>query len=350
MKKLNKKKILKFVRENKVKVALGGLGGLLILFLVVVGLLTIFVKPQPQGVAYLRENGMEEEMMDYDSLAPMAVSKASRGSSFRTMPIPVEEFGEGKYRSTEERKLIKNGNLSLIVKNVDEFQRKAKNIVESRGGFIAKENFSENKKISRYDRGRRVDLATSSKSGYMEVKVPNKNFDETFYSLKEISLKVNNESVSVRDVTEQYADLKTQLKNKKAEVEQYRKILAKAEKIEDILKVTQYLNTAQTQFERLQGRMNLLSNQIALSTIRINIVSEESVKVFGVTWSPLAEIKKDFAIMLNDLKDFSNDVIAFVFKLPIYILYIGGFILVLRIIWKLFLKLKSRVWEKKKKK
>ncbi len=352
MKNLSKEKVVGFVKKNKAKSTLIASGVLLISVLALGGLFSLFGSMKSYSYSDNENASSFDGGMEQDFAEPsMALLKSGRGVSGKMISPnypPNFDQGEGKYDNAADRKIIKNGNLSLVVKNIENSKNSIENIVKNNSGFISNSNFSENEDY-RYDKNGQRKLSSVRKSGYFTVKVPSKNFEKTFSELKKVALKVNNESVSGNDVTEQFADLKTQLKNKKSEVDQYRKILEKAVKVEDVLKVTQYLNTAQTQFERLQGRMNRLSNQVEMSTVSVNITSEKDIEVFGVTWSPLSELKSGFSNMVGDMKDFADDVIKFIFKLPIYILYVGGVILAGRIIWKLFLKLKRKIWEKKKK-
>jgi len=349
MKNLNKEKVLTFVKENKAKAVFLAAGLLVVLVLIINGLLAVFGVSinKSEKAGYNTYDIQQDEMMGNKAFvnSPRALSKSFKGMP--DMIYPESLPNEGRYDGTTKRKIIKNGNISMIVKNIKKAKSNIEIIVKKNNGFIQNSNFSENENY-RYNKYGEKKLLNSVRSGSFTLKVPSNSFEKTFSELKKIALKVKRESTSGSDVTEQFADLETQIKNKKAEVDQYRKILAKAEKVEDILKVTQYLNSAQSQYERLQGRMNRLSNQIEMSTIYVDIVSEKDIAVFGVTWSPLLEIKQGFSNMVGDLKDFANDVIAFVFKLPIYILYIGGVILALRLIWKLFLRLKKKVWKSKK--
>lgn len=285
MENINKEKMIKYVKGNKVKVGLIGAGGLLVLVLVLNGLIAMF---SGNDRIYNTQSGyddeyMEQEMLGSDFAAPTTMMiKSSRGISADIMPITPQS--EGAYDNADERKLVKNGNLSLVVKDIEIAQSTIKQITKNFKGFVQSSNFSENEQYGYYGNERRV--SSISKRGYFEIKVPVASFENAFSEFKKSALKVNNESISGSDVTEQYADLESQIANKKSEVTQYREIMRKASKIEDVLKVTQYLNRAQSALDSLQGRMNRLSNQVELSTIRVDIISEKDVEAFGVTWAP----------------------------------------------------------------
>jgi len=149
-------------------------------------------------------------------------------------------------------------------------------------------------------------------------------------AIKGFAVKVTREDINSRDVTEEFVDLEAQLKNYKAVEQQYISVLARAWTIEDILSVRKELDNVRNNIERLQGRINYLSRQIAMSTISVSLTSEADVKVFGIVWSPWLEIKAGLRDMMQDLVGFVNTLIAFVFKLPLLILWIA---LIAAVVW-----------------
>src|SRR5262249_33276670 len=76
--------------------------------------------------------------------------------------------------------------------------------------------------------------------------------------------------VNVRDVTEQFADLETRLKNAEAVRQRLEGLLAKAAKVEDALAVERELDRVTLIIEELKGKLRLLSELIAFSTITVN--------------------------------------------------------------------------------
>jgi hypothetical protein len=76
--------------------------------------------------------------------------------------------------------------------------------------------------------------------------------------------------VNVRDVTEQYADLEIRLKNAEAVRQRLEALLAKAGKVEDALAVERELERITQAIEQMKGRLRLLSELVAFSTITAN--------------------------------------------------------------------------------
>ncbi len=82
---------------------------------------------------------------------------------------------------------------------------------------------------------------------------------------------VQSTDVRREDVTKQYIDLESRLKNRKAEEQRYLEILEKADTVEEILKIESRLSDTREAIERLQGEMNYLKNRVEYSTITIRI-------------------------------------------------------------------------------
>ncbi len=291
------------------------------------------------------EGAMDMAMAPSDSMFEQkSISKRSYQNS---MPLEIDQ-GVNKYDKNIERKIIKNGNLSLVVKDIKKAKQEIENITSQYHGFIQSANFSENEYKNYNNRYKEV-RESISRSGYFDVKIPSKDFKAAFGDYKKVALKIENESISASDVTEQYLDLETQIKNKQAEEDQYRIILKRSGKISDVLEVTKYLNSARKERERLQGRLNYLSNQVELSSIRINIVSEKDVEILGIVWSPLKEVKAGFRNLLEDLKNLADEAIAFTFKLPILLMWLVIIFYGIKIGWKILVSLKKKIFNKKNK-
>lgn len=257
---------------------------------------------------------------------------------------PIYDDGTAAYDPTMERKLMKNGSLSLIVTDIQAARTKVEQSAESFGGFVSSVSFNEYEQFDYARNNQKI----QTRSAYIVVKVPVEHFTHAMQTFKDGALKVSSENSSADDVTEEYADLESQIKNKKAEEEQYRVLLARATKVEDILQVTQYINQARQQIEQLEGRLNYMKNNVQLSTITVNLTSEEDVSVFGVVWSPWDQIKDSFTNLIAGLVNFVNHIIAFVFFIPIIILYGLGYGVVAAAVLFIIYKVSMFVYKKVK--
>lgn len=240
---------------------------------------------------------------------------------------PAVDYGNN---SITDRKVIRNGSLSLIVDSVEKSVLQIKVVTADVKGFVANSNIYE--------------VSDDTKAGSVTVRVPAETFDNVVERIKEIAVKVEGESSDARDVTEEFVDLEAQLKNLRAEEEQYLEIMEEARKIEDILNVSQRLSDVRGRIERIEGQLKVLNSQIDMSTLTISLTSEADIEVFGIHWKPLFEIKQALRDMLDGGKEYLNAMIAFIFYLPVLALWVVTTLVIavigfriLRFVWRRFI-------------
>ncbi|MDO8572254.1 MAG: DUF4349 domain-containing protein [bacterium] len=228
-----------------------------------------------------------------------------------------------------DRKVIQSASLSIVVNKAREAVEQIKSVAKKWNGFVEYANIYE--------------TGDNRTAGSIAIRVPSKDLDEALREVKETAIKITHENVNTQDVTKQFVDLEARLRNFKAQEEQYLLILKRAEKIPDILSVTQSLSSVRENIERLQAEMNYLSAQIEMSSIAVELTAEADVKIFGVVWNPMQEIKSALNDLIESLVQFANSVISFIFFIPalalwLLVIWLGGWI-----IWKVARKLKTHL-------
>lgn len=228
-----------------------------------------------------------------------------------------------------DRKVIQSASLSIVVNKAREAVEQIKSISKKWNGFVEYANIYE--------------TSDNRTAGSITIRVPSKNLDDALREVKETAIKITHENVNAQDVTKQFVDLEARLRNLKAQEEQYLLILKRAEKISDILSVTQSLSSVRENIERLQAEMNYLSAQIEMASISVELTAEADVKIFGVVWNPMQEIKRALNDLIESLVQFANGVISFIFFIPalalwLLLVWLGGWV-----IWKVARKLKNHL-------
>lgn len=230
-----------------------------------------------------------------------------------------------------ERKLIQNGNLSLVVERVEDTITNLSKIAEKLGGRIDS--------VGLYNSG-----GAAKKQATVVMRIPAVNFGAGMEQVKSIAKKVQSENISTEDITEKFIDMQARLKNLKAEEAQYLDIMQKAVKIEDVLKVSQRLYLVRQQIEQLQGQMNYLSRQVDMSVITINLSSEPDINPTNAVWSPSTTVKEATQGLIDGFYSFLKIIIfLFLFLLPLLILWGSVTILTVWLVWKLTLGIKKRL-------
>lgn len=206
-----------------------------------------------------------------------------------------------------DQRTIKNGNLTLKVERLSEAQEKITEIAASNGGNVFSTNISRSK--------------SDIRSGTVTVRVPVANFEKTFEEVKKVATIVVRESTSGQDVTEEYLDLEARVKNKKTEEESYTRILNQAQKIEDILAITQQISNVRGEIESLEGQIKYLTSQTDMSTIIVNMSEDQEITATD-SWRPFQIVKEAVNSLVKNLQGFVNFLIvsAIVF-IPVVALY-----------------------------
>jgi hypothetical protein len=201
-------------------------------------------------------SGMFEESAEFDAIVPASMeapSVAMDSAGFAPMEVKPELIEENT--APTDRKIIRNASLNLIVEDPEHAIARIQQIVAGVSGA-----YISNSDIRDPESG----LPTT-----LTLRIPSEEFDAVIDETKSLAAEILRDTVNSRDVTEEYADIDSQLRNLKATEEQYLLILTQAEDVEDVLAVQDRLRSVRGEIEVLQGRINLLDNQIGLSTLTV---------------------------------------------------------------------------------
>jgi len=100
------------------------------------------------------------------------------------------------------------------------------------------------------------------------VRVPAEKFRETLAQITKLGDVLHREE-SVRDVTEEFFDLKARLQNMRAVRTRLEQLLAEAQGVEEALAVEKELARVTAEIERMEGKLKLMGELIAFSTITV---------------------------------------------------------------------------------
>ncbi|CAM4005620.1 DUF4349 domain-containing protein [Lederbergia lenta] len=168
---------------------------------------------------------------------------------------------------TSDRKIIHQAQLHLNVENIEQSLHSFEKKVNDYGGYIVESNvYRENE---------------DAMNGMITVRIPEKHFQPFLKDAEGEATKVLERNVTGLDVTEQYVDLESRLKSKRVVEERLLNFMEKAEKTEDLLKISDDLSKVQEEMEVLVGQIKYLENQTSYSTINISM-QESRVVVPGI--------------------------------------------------------------------
>ncbi len=223
-----------------------------------------------------------------------------------------------------EKKVIKNGNLSLKVDKTETAAEEISQIAKNQTGEVFSTNFYERVK--------------GQKNGSITIKVPVEKFESTIAQIKSVATQVISESTTGRDVTEKYSDLQAQLRNKKAEEQSFVKILDRAGDIKDVLAVTQQISRVRGEIERLEGQIRFMDSRTNMSTITIALSEDIEITPVKNNWRPWQVTKKAFSDLISNSQDFVDGTIKFIIvgipSLIPFLLFLGVIYWIGKKLWR----------------
>ena len=211
----------------------------------------------------------------YDSYnAPVPVLEARSPAAATEAPAaaaPAAPAGSVAAQSQPEqpRLIIRTADMTIVVKNTQEQLSAISTLASRYGGFVVASGTTK---------------MGNDIQGQISVRVDAKNFDTALAAIRKLAVDVRSENVRGEDVTAEYVDLGSQLKNLEAAEAQLQKIMEQATKTEDVLNVYQQLVQTRGQIDQIKGRMKYLSQSAALSTINVSLLPdalEKPVEVGG---------------------------------------------------------------------
>lgn len=261
------------------------------------------------------------------------------GEEFAEAPAAEPDFAGEALDSTAgqaqvERLVIKNANLSIAVADPANTMDEITRMAERMGGFVV------NSELYR----------TTSESGQefprarITVRVPAESLNTALEEIKSGAGEVLSENVSGEDVTQQYTDLQSRLRNLEQAEAQLRDIMEDANRTEDVLRVYNELTRVREQIEVIKGQIQYYEQSAALSAISVDIQAEEAIQPLSIgSWEPAGVAQEALQTLINALQFLANAAIWIVlFLLPVGLLLLLPVLLVIYIIRRLTRRNKSR--------
>ena len=206
-----------------------------------------------------------------------------------------------------ERIVIKNADLTIVVSDVNGRMKNIQVMAEQMGGFVVSSNLYKSY----------TNNSIEVPEAQVVIRVPAEKLDDAMEQIKKDVIDVQNETVSGQDVTSEYVDLQSRLKNLEAAEEQLNDILKNATDTTDVVNIFNQLIYYREQIEVIKGQIKYYDEAASLSGISVRIIAEETIQPIVIgKWEP-----KGVALeAIQDLIYFYQDFVSFVIRFVIYIL------------------------------
>jgi len=150
---------------------------------------------------------------------------------------------------TKFRKMIYSASLQMRVSSVEDAVQRLLDRVGQLEGYLAQRN-----------------------NNTLTCRIPATSFQTLVQEVKEYGA-VLQESMQAQDVTKKHMDLSIRLENAETARKRLLKLLEKATKVEDILKIEEQLTRLTETIERIKGELKYLNEQVAYSLVSVGFHS-----------------------------------------------------------------------------
>jgi hypothetical protein len=256
-----------------------------------------------------------------------AADAAGEGAVYLGEPAmePQAEFAEESVAAEEartadlgnvqaERLVIKNADVSIVVDDPAAALDDISALADELGGFVVSSNLYQSTSAA----------GIEYPSASITIRVPAESLSDALDRIEGQAVRVVSQSQSGQDVTSQYTDLQSRLRNLEDAEELLRQIMDEARDTEDVLNAFNQLNYITEQIEVLKGQIQYYEESAALSAISVQLIasaSEQPITIGG--WEPVGVAKDAIQSLIGALQGLVNAVIWIVlYVLPI-LLVIG---------------------------
>lgn len=206
------------------------------------------------------------------------------------------------------RMIVRTANVKIIVDDTSKVVEAITKSIEAAGGYVSDSNIWREGELLR---------------ARLTLRVPADKLTSTLGTIRGVAKRVENETIASADVSQEFVDLESQVRNLEATEEELRELLKVArvssKKAADVLEVHQQLTVVRGQIEQAKGRMRYLSQVAVLSTIALDVVPDAIAQpVVEPGWQPLVVVKDASRALVSLLQHLTTAAIWFViYLLPV---------------------------------
>jgi hypothetical protein len=200
------------------------------------------------------------------TLAACNGSMRAARSADMSGPVRMEAskagFAVGGAMQAVDRTIIRNGSMSVTVRDVPAAQGEVEKHVQTAGGRITR--------IADYDG-----------NISMSLRIPDPQLDAVLDAVARLG-EVTRRSVSAEDVTAEVIDLDARVKSLQTSRDRLRALHDRTDTVEEIIAVERELARVQGELDSLQGRLNQLRTDAAYSTVQLDLRQKQRLGPLGL--------------------------------------------------------------------
>jgi hypothetical protein len=275
------------------------------------------------GAATMAPQNTEFDMvMGGGAAVPESAAREKAGApSDSALPEPAA--------NPADRIVLMDASLTLVVNDPADAASKITDMAFAKGGWVVESNITQ----SVYG-----EAGEKYYAGQISIRVPADSADELKATLAEIealAVEVKSRSLNGRDVTAEYTDTQSRLRNLRASQERLLKIMETAADPEDVLAVEAQLRQVMGEIEVLEGQINYYDTASKYSLITITLqpyIPSQPISIGG--WHPEGVAKEALEDLIHGLQDLVDVLIRLgICGIPVLLviaLFVAPFVLVTR--------------------
>ena len=172
-----------------------------------------------------------------------------------------DPFVAGLQQNASARKVIRNGSMQFEVDRFDDALMRITRLVVEQGGFVATTDSDK--------------LPNGHVKGTITLRVPPEHMDSLVLTLRGIG-DLKSQKIGAEDVTKHYTDLESELRAARAMQDRLLDIIKTGKgQIKDLLEAEKQLGVWREKIEQIEGEKRYLDNQIALSTLVVELYERD---------------------------------------------------------------------------
>ena len=229
-------------------------------------------------------------------VADQAAPEASPGTATITLAAHADAT----------RTVIRRARLELSVADTDRAVGEITALAERLGGYVGDLTAERRDELVFYD---------------LTLRVPTPRFGDAVAGLKEMATRVESESRSTEDVTNQIVDLEARLETLRGVETELRALLAESRRqgrdVAAIMEIYRQLTEIRTQIEQLDARLANLERETAFSPIQVTLAPDAAARpILDDDWRPGGTFREAVGMLVGVLQGLADVTIYVAVFLP----------------------------------
>jgi hypothetical protein len=217
--------------------------------------------------------------------------------------------------------IVRTGGLTLTTKEFDKARTGLEEILKRHGGYVGQLNVTA--------------PSGSGRTLNATLRVPADQLDATMAELKKLG-RVDVESQSGEEVTQQYVDLVARLANARNSEQRLTEILRhRTGELSDVLAVEVEIERVRGEIEQMEAERKNLAHQVDFATLNATLTEEYENQLQAVPVSTFTRIRNAAVDGYSTVTESVVSLVLFLFSYgPVLLLWGGLLFFSLRIIWR----------------